>query len=261
MTTQDAGASAPESAAPTFPAEAPEKASPMTKSLWPEAAKAFETMTAAVEAVAKVKGSATEFQARAKADVYDTEDGKYVSDLVESFVTMAAAGQAWLEEQYGSRTAELMKDLTPKKDAAEKKYSEARADFDAALQFLGKDKAVAKVIATVTMPTLPKSTRGTGGGSAVKITGLRYWRQLAGQAKEYQGPTQNKASTLAYHYGGSIIGQDKGNMGALVQYGMSKGVNVKGTEPWSLDLPDGTKIGADKVDSPDETPDATKDSE
>lgn len=229
-----------------FPTEAPAGASPTTAALWPEAVKAFETMASSAKAIDDLKGTAGEILGKARKDVLETKDGKYVAMLIEKFRKAADEGEAWIAQQATETAGDKMKGADAKRKAAEAKYTEAKKDFDSALTFLSRDKKVAKILATVTVPTVKRSSSG-GSGPRANTSGLSYWRQPKGGAKEYQGQAQNQASSLAWYYAGCLSDSKNGNMGALVQYASAKGVNVKGSDPWEIELPNGTVIGADKV--------------
>jgi len=231
----------------SFP-EVPAKAAPTTIALWPEAAKAYETMTKAAEVVGSVKGSVGEFLAKAKAAVLDKEDGKYVAELVEAFRKAADDGEKFLAEKAQGIASESMKDLTPKREQAEKKYAEAAADFDAAVNFLAKDKAAAKVLATVTRPTLPKAAKGSASGGTSKVSNarMRYYRIKDGE-KTLQPDSQNSTSSLAYYFAGCLEDKPKGSKGILANWAKAKGVDIDSAEAWSIELPSGVTIGGDPI--------------
>lgn len=233
----------------TFPAKPPAKAAPMTAALWPEAAKAHATILGSVKAAEAIKGSAGEILAKARAAILLTEDGAYVAAMVAEFRAAADRGTAWLEQQANEAASAQMKGSEPKAKAAQAKYAEAVKDLESAMTFLLRDKAAAKVLATVTVPSFPKAGRSSSGSSGPNenTSGLAYFRQVKGGDKTYQSSHQNSASSLAYYYGGCLVNEKNGNIGSLVNYASAKGVDVKGATPWTLELPNGTILGCDKV--------------
>lgn len=254
MTTDNKEVSAPEGAAtndaPSFP-EAPAKSKPDVMFIFTQARTAFDSMVEAVTAANAVKGSIGQFTARAKSDI-DSIDLPTLLDMMGDDL-IAESTVADLETALvafrDAHLKALTSDLTPRREAAESAYAEARSDWDAILRFAKGDTLDAlKGVMLPNLPgksSVPKSATVKGDTVDSKI---RYWRQPKGGEKSYQGPA--KLATLAFQQCGELNPDgDNGSVGTLVAYASSKGVNVQQTtEAWTLELPSGKQIGMEVLD-------------
>ena len=231
----------------------PAGASPTSAALWPTFVQSVQDIHTAVSAAAALKGTAGEFlgKARKEAEAASFLGLFSLGDVRDALVAQLAEVDALIKQVADDRAKALMGDLTPRRTLAESAYAEATVNLTAAANFLGKDKATAFVTA-FSVPNLPSKAGGSStprkaadGTSKVSTSVMRYWHEVDGQQK-YLGETQQgKVSSLAWYACHELAPEGKKNAstGDLVTYAASKGVNVNGTEDWTLALPSGKKIG------------------
>lgn len=228
-----------------FPSDAPKGATPMTSAIWPEGAKAFAALGESVKAALSVKGTQGEFVTKAAATVNEMA-ASFVLELSENPDLTVGEFVAGVEQFKAELLADMVKDLTPKRAAAEEAYRQARADWDSFLNFALKDKAAAKVLDKVTVPEMVKARTSTGGSAKVTNTNLVFFSK-DGDVESPMPGSQNSLSSLAWYRAKELVeGAKNGNVTALRAYAAEKGVDTNGDE-WELTLPSGRVLGCRKA--------------
>lgn len=235
-----------------FPDNAPKGAGAILVAIWDEGRKAFDSLAEAVKAATAVKGSMGEFVGQAKTMTNET----LVADLLalaEDDTMTVGEFVAGVEQYRAEVLAKLTGDLAPKREAAEATYKSARADWDSFVNFAAKDKAGAKVLETLTIPTLPTAKVSKGSGSAkVSNAHLVFFSVDNGEEKA-MAPTQNKLSSLAWYKAAELVADGKnGNVESLKAFAKEQNVDIDSTD-WTLTLPSGRILGCRKVDEAEVT--------